>query len=100
MRVEITSEDVINWNAKTYIENKINQIANLIKLRIGDLPFMRGVGLSDEYIDKPITAIDAVLTNDIKAVINDNMEDVTVLSVDFYTGETSNDFIIKVVCDI
>ena len=100
MIVEITSENVINWNAKTDIENKINQISNLIKLRVGDLPFVRGVGLSDEYIDKPITAISAVLTNEIKAVINDNMEDVTVLSVDFSTGETSNDFIIKVVCDI
>ena len=100
MIVEITSEDIINWNAKTYIEKKKSEIANLIKLRVGDLPFMRGVGLSDEYIDKPITDISAVLTNDIKAVINDNMEDTTVLSVDFSTGETSNDFIIKVVCDI
>lgn len=100
MIVEITSEDIINWNAKTDIEKKKSQISNLIKLRVGDLPFMRGVGLSDEYIDKPITDVRAVLTNDIKAVINDNMEDATVLSVDFSTGETNNDFIIKVVCDI
>ena len=100
MRVEITSEDGINWSAKTDIEKKVNEISNLIKLRVGDLPFMRGVGLSDEYIDKPITAVHAVLTNDIKAVINDNIEDVTVLSVDFSTGETNNDFIIKVVCNI
>lgn len=98
--VEITSEDIINWNPQTEVEKKKSQIANLIKLRVGDLPFMRGVGLSNEYIDKPITDIKAVLINNIKAVINDNVEDTTVLDVDFSTGETSNDFILKVVCSI
>lgn len=100
MIAEITSADAINWNAKTYYDKKINEISNLVKTRLGELPFMRGVGLSDEYIDKPITVIETVLMNEVKAVITENVEDVTVLDVICYNAETTGDFIIKVVCEI
>ena len=100
MIVEITSADVINWNAKTYYDRKVNEISNLIKTRYGEIPLLRGVGLSDEYIDKPVTVIETVLMNEVKAVVTENVEDVTVLDVIGYNAETTGDFIIKVVCEI
>ena len=100
MIVEITSENVIDWNAKTETEKKIKQIANILKIRKGEIPFMREVGISDEFIDKPITQTEPILINEITANIYDNIEDVSILSIDILNGEIIGDFIIKVVCEI
>jgi phage baseplate assembly protein W len=96
----ISSADNIIWNASTEIEKKINEIANILRTRKGEIPFMRDVGISDDFIDKPITVIKPALTNEITAAINDVVENVTLKSVDFVQGENIGDYIIKVVCEI
>lgn len=96
----ITSEDNIIWDAKTETEKKINEIATILKTRKGEIPFMRGLGISDDFIDKPITIIKPALTNEITAAINDDIENVRLQSVDFVEGDYLGDYIIKVVCEI
>ncbi len=98
--ITISSEDVINWNAESYTEKKINEISSLLKTRLGEIPFLRDKGVSDEFIDKPITLIKPALINDITAVINENVEDVTLKSVEILSGETVGDYYVKVVCEI
>ena len=100
MIVEVTSGNVIDWNAETEIEKKINQVANILKIRKGEIPFLREVGLSDEYIDKPISLIKPVLINDITATINENVEGVSLHSVDFINIDATGNFTIKVVCEV
>ena len=100
MIITVSSNDKINWNTKTETEKKVNEISNLLKTRISEIPFMRGVGISDEFIDNPITLIKPALINEITAVINDNTEGVSLHSVDILNGEISGDFYIKVVCEI
>lgn len=100
MFVTVTSEDLVNWNANTEAEKKINEIANILKTRKGEIPFMRGVGISDEFIDKPITAIKPALINEITAAINDNVENARLKSVEILGGENMGDYKIKVVCEI
>lgn len=98
--ITISSEDAINWNAKTATEKKINQVANILKTRKGEIPFLRGVGMSDEYIDKPISLIKPILINNITETIRDNVEGVSLHSVNFTNIEATGNFTIKVVCDI
>ena len=98
--VIITSDDAINWTAKTEREMKINQIANICKTRKGESPFLREVGIADDFIDKPITLIKPALINEITAEINENVEGVGLQSIDIINGDISGNFIIKVVCDI
>lgn len=98
--ITISSKDVINWNAESYIEKKINEISSLLKTRLGEIPFLRDKGISDEFIDKPITLIKPALINDITAVINENVEDVVLQSVEILSGETVGDYYVKVVCEI
>ena len=100
MVVEITSSDFIDWNAKTETDKKINEIANLLKTRLGEIPFLRGVGISDKYIDNPISAIKPVLINDITATIDANVENATLQSVEILSGKAVGDYYIKVVCEI
>lgn len=100
MVVVITSADTINWNAETATDKKINEIANILKTRQGEIPYMRRVGISDEYIDNPITAIKPALINNITAAINENVENVILHNIDFSGGNSAGDFIIKVVCEI
>lgn len=100
MIVTVTSNDSINWNAKTETEKKINQISNLLRTLKGEIPFMRDTGISNELIDNPFPAIKPVLVNEVTAVISENIENVTLQSVDFSNGESIGDFIIKVVCEI
>ena len=96
----ITSADEINWNAETYEDKKINEIANILKTRKGEIPFMRELGISDEFIDKPITVIKPALINQITAEISENVENVKLQSVDILAGDSVGDFEIKVVCEI
>ena len=98
--ITISSKDEINWNAESEIEKKINEISSLLKTRLGEIPFLRDKGVSDEFIDKPITLIKPALINDITAVINENVEDITLKSVEILSGETVGDYYVKVVCEI
>ena len=100
MIYEITSDDAINWKAETEAEKKINQVANILRTRKGEIPFLRNIGLSDEFIDKPITLIKPALINEITEVINDNVKGVELISVDVYNGAVTGDFIVKAVCNI
>lgn len=100
MIVTISSDSTIDWNAKTKQDKKINQVLNLIKTRKGEIPFLRDLGLSNEYIDNPIPHIKPILTNEIMELIAENVTDTRVLSVDFIGGDESGDFNIKVVCEI
>jgi hypothetical protein len=99
MIYEVTSDEVINWNPKTYEEKKINHVANILKTKKSEIPFMRDVGISDNYIDKPITIIKPALINDITAAINEYVYGVTLRSVNFSSSSTG-DIIIKVVFEI
>lgn len=99
MIIEITSDNEINWNAKTEEEKKVNEIICLVKTRLGEIPFLRNIGVSDEFIDKPITLIKPVLINDITAVISENVKDVTLQAVEILAGESVGDYYVKVVCE-
>ena len=100
MIITITNNDNINWNAETYVDKKINEILGVIKAKKGEIPFLRGVGISDEYVDNPISIIKPVLINDITATINEFVNGVTLQNVEILSGETVGDYNIKVVCKI
>lgn len=51
----------------TESERAAKNIANLINLRQGDLPFDRGLGVNPDYMDKPISE----LTSDVITELED-----------------------------
>ena len=98
--VTITSDDKINWSSNTPIEKKINQINNIIRIKKGEVPFKRRLGISDTFVDNPITMIKPALINEVRNEISKNVEGVDIYTVDIVSGESSCDFKIKVVCEI
>ncbi len=52
-------------------DRAVKNVANLINLRQGDLPFDRGLGVNPDYVDKPI----AELSSDIITELEDMMKE-------------------------
>lgn len=100
MIIEISNNDVIDWNADTETAEKINQIVCILKTMEGEIPFYRNTGISEDLIGKPINTIKPVLINNVTEVIHNNVSNVAVKSVIFETGESIGDYNIKVVCEI
>lgn len=99
MQLEINSTDQINWNADV-IGQIANNVSNLLKTRLGELPFARGVGMNTDYIDAPITLTRNAIINEVYELIKAFEPSVTVISVDVIEVSGDGDIEIKVVVDI
>lgn len=100
MIIEISSSDVIDWNATTEEAKKVNQIACILKTLKGEIPFYRSTGISNDLIGKPINHIKPVLVNNVMETVHDNVSDVKVKTVIVEDAESTGDYNIKVVCEI
>lgn len=52
-------------------ERAMKNVANLINLRKGDLPFDRDLGMNPDYIDKPITELSSDIITEIEDMIKE-----------------------------
>lgn len=52
-------------------ERAVKNVANLINLRQGDLPFDRGLGVNPDYIDKPMSELSSDIITDLEDMINE-----------------------------
>lgn len=64
MILKINSTDKINWNP-TPIGQILNNVINILNIVKGEIPYMRQMGISSDFIDKPINENKGALITDV-----------------------------------
>jgi len=52
-------------------DRAVKNVANLINLRQGDLPFDRGLGVNPDYVDKPIAELSSDIITELEDMIKE-----------------------------
>lgn len=52
-------------------DRAVKNVANLINLRQGDLPFDRGLGVNPDYVDKPIAELSSDIITELEDLIKE-----------------------------
>lgn len=52
-------------------ERAAKNVANLINLKQGELPFDRGLGVNPDYIDKPISELSSEIITELEDMISE-----------------------------
>ena len=52
-------------------ERAAKNVANMINLRQGDLPFDRGLGINPDYIDKPMAELSSDIITELEDMIRE-----------------------------
>lgn len=98
MIVNISTNNVVNWNSTNEIEKTKNNILNLLQVRKGEIPFRRNVGISAELLDRPVNQIQGELMNEIMENIATFYPNVNVLSINL--KQDNKGIVIEAVIDI
>lgn len=99
MILTVNTSGQIDWAAQG-VNRIADNIACLLKTRKYEVPFMRDMGISPEYIDSPTDEIKGALMSDIIEQINTYEPRANVLSVDIADIDSSGDLAIEVVIEI
>lgn len=87
MKITIRSDDTtINWGAKDF-DRIVQNVRNIIRTRLFEVPFMRGMGLDPNLIDNSANKIKTNITTELIELISAyesraNIIDATLESVD------------------
>ena len=65
----LSSAEEINWKAVGTGQIR-NCVLALLKTRLGEIPFNRGVGIDTDYIDTPMKDAMGAITNDVMEIID------------------------------
>jgi len=98
MILTINSTDPINWGASGTEQIK-NNVINILRTRTGEVPYLRNMGISADYIDKPISDMKAALINSVINNIQTYEPRATVQSVEIGNVDEEQ-LIIEVVIEI
>lgn len=99
MIIDVSTNTSINWQAKGY-EKIADNVANILKTRISEVPYLRDMGISSEYIDMPITEIKGALISDAIEAITIYEPRAAVKEIDVEEASVEGDIIIKVVIEV
>ena len=98
MATIITTNSAINWTATGY-ERKIDCVANILKTKIGEVPFMRGMGIDPLYIDTPISISKGKIISDAVDAIQTYEPRATIDTIEVETADYNGELEIKVVVE-
>ena len=65
MTLKFSTGDAIDWTA-TGINQIKNNVLNLLRTRLGEVPYMPTLGVSFDYVDTPLTGAKAQLVAEIR----------------------------------
>lgn len=89
MTLKFSSGDTIDWNA-TGIEQIKNNVLNILRTRLGEVPYMPTLGLSFDYVDTPLTGAKAQLVAEIRRQLTQWQPDAMLDSLQIVRGEGGN----------
>lgn len=99
MIIEVSSNSGINWQAKGY-DKIADNVANILKTRIAEVPYMRGMGISSGYIDMPISEVKGLIISDAIDAITTYEPRAKVKEIDVTEATSEGDIVIKVVIEV
>ena len=100
MIVTIYSNDTqINWGA-TGNERIIENVRNILRTRMFEVPFERLMGIDPDYIDAATNKVTAGLSTHIIQVINAYEERVTVLDVTIDSVDADGNYVFAVKLEV
>lgn len=65
MTLKFSTGDGVDWNA-TGIEQIKNNVLNILRTRLGEVPYMPTLGIRFDYVDTPLTEAQAGLVAEIR----------------------------------
>lgn len=65
MTIKFSTGDAIDWTA-TGIEQIKNNVLNILRTRLGEVPYMPTLGISFDYVDTPLNGTKATLVSEIR----------------------------------
>ncbi len=81
----------INLNPKTTAEEILQNVAIILATKRNTVPLQRGMGLSHEYLDKPILVAQPLLISDIMTAVTEYEPRAQIVNVTFeYDAENSD----------
>ena len=99
MIFQISSTDAIDWNTDPIGQIK-NNIVNILNTRRFEIPFMRDMGILQDYIDKPITETQGQIISDVIDNIQAYEPRVNIKEVVFLEADENGEINISVVIEI
>ena len=99
MIIDIDSGSAISWGATGY-EKIADNVTNILKTKISEIPYMRDMGISGWLIDRPIAEIRGQIISDTINAIQTYEPRANLLSVEIVEAEPGGDIIIKVVIEV
>lgn len=94
-----STQDSVNWGATGY-EKISDNVANILKTRKYEIPYMREFGISPDFIDSPLEEMKGLLTSNIIELVEEYEPRVKVKDVEFINSDNTGNVDIKVVFEI
>lgn len=69
MTLKFSTADSIDWNA-TGIEQLKNNVLNILRTRLGEVPYMPTLGIDFDHVDTPLLPHRAVLVAEVRQQLN------------------------------
>ncbi len=95
MTIKFSTGDKLDWTA-TGIEQIKNNVLNLIRTRLGEVPYMPTLGLNPDYIDSPLLENKPILEMEIRNQLELFEPNATLDSLNIIPDQ-NGDYIIEVV---
>lgn len=89
MTLKFSSGDSIDWNA-TGIDQLKNNVLNILRTRLGEVPYMPALGISFDYVDTPLTGAKAQLVAEIRRQLSRWEPSAALDSLRIVQGESGN----------
>ena len=98
MIIKFSTGDKLDWTA-TGIEQIKNNVLNIMRTRLGEVPYMPTLGLNPDYIDSPLLQNKASLEMEIRNQLSLFEPNTTLDSLNIIPSE-DGDYIIEVVISL
>lgn len=69
MTLKFSTADSIDWNA-TGIEQLKNKVLNILRTRLGEVPYMPTLGIDFDHVDTPLLQHRTVLVAEVRQQLN------------------------------
>lgn len=100
MTYTISTEDRnIEWSL-TGVDRIVQNVRNLLITRMGEVPFMRDLGIDPDYIDNSVSNIHNNLSNDVIELVEKYEPRATILDVRITGQDANGNIIIEVEMEV
>ena len=94
-----SNEDNINWGV-TGDERIVQNVRNILRTRLFEVPFMRGLGLDADFIDSSPQTMRTDLATAVMETINLYEPRATVLDVNIISCDENGEYVIAVELEV